>query len=75
MNCNQMTTEEIPWGQIADVKAKPCPKCGVAAEKFTEYLNANHARATTEIQQLAEAITKLATAIEGNKFKNNKGDI
>lgn len=68
MNCNQMATEEIPWGQIADVKSKPCPKCGVPAEKFTEYLNQNHVKATSEINNLAEAVTKLAQAVAGHNL-------
>lgn len=65
MNCNQMSTEEIPWGEIADVKDKPCPKCGVSANKFTEYCEANRLKAYphSEITQLAESITKLAEAI------------
>lgn len=68
MNCNQFATEEIPWGSIADVKDKPCPKCGVSANKFTEYLEENRlqARPHSEIDKLAEAITKLAEAV-GNK--------
>lgn len=67
MNCNQMSTEEIPWGEIADVKEKPCPKCGVSANKFTEYLDKNRLQAFphSEVSMLAEAITKLANAIEG----------
>jgi hypothetical protein len=69
MNCNQMATEEIAWGTIADVKEKPCPKCGVSANKFTEYLEENRLQAHpySEIDKLAEAITLLAKAIEGHK--------
>lgn len=69
MNCNQFATEEIPWGEIADVKEKPCPKCGVSANKFTEYLDANRLKAhpSGEISELAEAVTKLAKAIEGSR--------
>jgi hypothetical protein len=65
MNCNQMATEEIPWGQIADVKEKPCPKCGVSANKFTEYLESNRLKAHPhgEISELAEAVIKLANSI------------
>lgn len=65
MNCNQFTTEEIPWGSIADVKDKPCPKCGVSANKFTEYLEENRLQTYphSDISQLAEAITKLAEAV------------
>lgn len=66
MNCNQMATEEITWGEIADVKEKPCPKCGVSANKFTEYLNENRLQAhpPSELDKLAEAITKLAHAVD-----------
>jgi len=79
MNCNQMATEEITWGEIADVKEKPCPKCGVSANKFTEYLNNNRltAHPQGEISELAEAVTKLAEAVlkftTSDDLKKEKG--
>lgn len=64
INCNQVATEEIPWGQIADLSEKPCPKCGVATKQWHEHMEANHKKANSEINNLAEAITKLAEAIK-----------
>lgn len=69
MNCNQMAIEEIPWGEIADVKEKPCPKCGVSANKFTEYLEANRLKAypPSDISQLAEALREYTAVYKEKK--------